>query len=379
MFEDFYGLTASPFRLTPDQRFFYGSQGHRKALSYLKYGIFQGEGFIVITGDVGTGKSMLVSQLMAELDDNEIIAAQIGATRIDPENAICLIIRAFDIPVDGDSKAASLAAFQKFLTDQHKAGRRVLLVVDEAQSLPHSTLEELRMLSNFHLKGENLFQCFLIGQHQFMSILANPDLTQLQQDVIASYQLEPMTLAETREYMTHRMQLAGWTGNPEITDTAIHAIFAETGGVPRKINTLANRVLLHGLLEQLTRIDASHIADVLEDICNELHATRGRRIGGHTPDTALKDRAAAKQEVLDELFPASKETGIPGEGVPNNIMNRLEKIEATLLEHDRALRELIDTTVGYLSEMPFTKPRETEADAEPPSNVSPLDIKRTAS
>jgi len=135
MYEEYYGLTANPFRLTPDRKFWYGSEGHRKAMSYLKYGLYQGEGFIVITGDVGTGKSTLVSQLFAELDGNDIVAAQIGNTQLDADDTIRLICSAFEIDSDTGDKGDLIAIFEEFLIAQNQMGRRVLLVVDEAQNM----------------------------------------------------------------------------------------------------------------------------------------------------------------------------------------------------------------------------------------------------
>lgn len=383
MFEEFYGLTASPFRLTPDHRFFYGSQGHRKAMSYLKYGIFQGEGFIVVTGDVGTGKSTLVSQLLTELDANQIVAAQIVTTQIDADDAVRLIIKAFNIPVDSTDKATNLAAFEDFLENQHAAGRRVLLVVDEAQNLPMRTLEELRMLSNHNRDGESLFQCFLVGQPQFLRVLANPDLAQLQQRVIASYRLVPIDREETSEYILHRMQLAGWTGNPEITEAAITAIYHESQGVPRKINSLANRVMLHGSLEELGVIDAKDVLEVIRDLKNEDHAALmpspaeviAAPAAATPPPSSTTDAPlypASPPPAFNELYPPAPRAAAPATTVvPGDIAERLAKIETTLVEHDRALRELMDTAVGQLVKPPTAEP-ELPGDVEEdiPSNVS---------
>jgi len=388
MFEDFYGFSSPPFRLTPDRRFFYSSEGHRKAMSYLNYGIYQGEGFIVITGDVGTGKSMLVSQLMSEIDQHEVIAATIGTTQIDAEDAVRMIVSAFNIPAQNRDKAALLLALESFLNEQHLANRRVLLVVDEAQNLPMRTLEELRMLSNFNINGHSLFQCFLIGQPQFLNLLTNPDLAQLQQRVIASYQLEPINLEETREYILHRLRLAGWSGRPEFTDDAIRNIYRETGGVPRKINSLCNRALMYGALEELQNIDSDAVAEVVRDLKKEVHAAVAQT-GSTSPPLYPAAPSSAPVSASEEARLRGSVAGAnPGSATPSlaqiELNLRLARIETALTKHDSALSKLIDTTVRYLSVWQNeTKPGQKDADspADKPvlASVSSLATKRTVS
>lgn len=386
MFEDYYGFESPPFRLTPDHRFFYGSEGHKKAMSYLNYGIYQGEGFIVITGDVGTGKSTLVSQLLSEINEHEVIAATIGTTQIDAEDAVRLIVAAFNISVQSNDKASLLSALEHFLKEQHVANRRVLLIVDEAQNLPMRTLEELRMLSNFNINGHSLFQCFLVGQPQFLRLLSNPDMAQLQQRVIASYKLEPINVDETREYILHRLRLSGWTGRPEFTDDAVQEIYRETGGVPRKINNLCTRVLMYGALEELDQIGGDAINAVISDLQEEVHAA--------LPDTTSNPQPLYPPDMATAPLSATQEARIrnPLDGLTNMASNqpassslaeselnlRLVRIEAALVEHDNALRELIDTTVRYLSKRHLSE-NPTENEERPIANISPLVTKRTAS
>ena len=205
MFEDFYKLVGPPFKLGPDHRFFFPSKNHDKALSYLRYGLQQDEGFIVVTGDIGAGKTTLVSQLFSELDKTRFLAAQIVTSNIDADDALRMILSAFGVTPHSNDKAALLRSFESFLMAQHRAGRRVLMVVDEAQNLPTRTIEELRMLSNFSVGGQSLFQSFLVGQPQFKEMLADPSLEQFRQRVIASYHLGPMSEEETAEYIRHRL------------------------------------------------------------------------------------------------------------------------------------------------------------------------------
>ncbi|MCI4661241.1 MAG: XrtA-associated ATPase [Neomegalonema sp.] len=351
MYEEFYGFTASPFRLTPDSRFYFISEGQRKAMSYLQYGLYQGEGFIVITGAVGMGKSMLIGELFAQLEGEQIIAAQIGTTQVEADDALRLICDSFGVERENDEKATLLGALEQFLITQYEVGRRVLLVVDEAQNLPMRTLEELRMLSNFAIAGQPLFQCFFVGQPQFLATLAHPDLAQLQQRVIASYKLEALSEEETREYIEHRLTAVGWQGVPALADDVFAKIYTETKGAPRRINTLTNRVLLMAALDEAMEIDGSVVDGVIEDLKGEAvspitDANEGSGIyanysaaeaeaGGTIPASAtLRLRELSRDFAPHMATPTT-------EKVINALTDRIERMEETLLQHENALRELL--------------------------------------
>ena len=270
MYETFYGLTGRPFQLTPDPHFYFESLTHRKALSYLGYGLAQGEGFIVITGDVGAGKTTLVSHLMATIDKARLTAANIVTTKLDSQDIVRVAANHFDIDTDHMDKAQLLSAFEEFLHSEARAGRRCLLIVDESQNLPVDALEELRMLSNFQLGGQALLQIFLLGQPEFRDMLENSNqLEQLRQRVIAHHHLDPMSAEEIEPYITHRLSKSGWSGRPKITSNVFRLLFAETNGVPRKINTLMSRVLLMGSIEQAELIDQAMVGRVLADLNGE--------------------------------------------------------------------------------------------------------------
>ncbi|HEY9093166.1 XrtA/PEP-CTERM system-associated ATPase [Parasphingorhabdus sp.] len=270
MYETFYGLNSRPFQLTPDPHYYFESLTHRKALSYLGYGLAQGEGFIVITGDVGAGKTTLVSHLMATIDRARLTAGSIVTTRLDSKDIVRVAATNFDIDTKGMDKAQLLSAFEEFLHSEARAGRRCLLIVDEAQNLPTDSLEELRMLSNFQLGGQALLQIFLLGQPEFRDMLQQSDrLEQLRQRVIAHHHLDPMESQEVEPYIMHRLTKSGWAGRPQITSDIFSLLFDETGGVPRKINTLMSRVMLMGAVEQAELIDLSLVRRVLADLKGE--------------------------------------------------------------------------------------------------------------
>lgn len=270
MFHDFYGLTGKPFQLTPDPAFYFRSVTHRKALSYLGYGLAQGEGFIVVTGEVGAGKSTLVAHLMSTVDPQRLVVGQIVTSKLDEEEIVHVVAQSFGLDVDGHDKASALGAIEGFLHDQARAGKRVLLVVDESQNLSVSALEELRMLSNFQLGNHPLLQTLLLGQPEFrVTLQSSPDLEQLRQRVIAAHHLEPMEKGEIEPYIIHRLEKVGWNGNPAFDQRVFLELYDASGGIPRRVNQIANRLLLLGAVEERTRIDSAMLKAVLDEMAGE--------------------------------------------------------------------------------------------------------------
>lgn len=267
MYDQFYGFTGRPFQLTPDPHFYFESGTHRKAMSYLGYGLAQGEGFIVITGDVGAGKTTLVGHLMNTIDPNRLTAVKLVSTQVEGDDLLRLVAEQFGIEWEGQSKAELLRAMEQYLREQARAGRRTLLIVDEGQNLAISALEELRMLSNFQLGGHSLLQIFLLGQPEFrQTLFHSPTLEQLRQRVIATHHLDPMEPEEVEPYILHRLRKVGWTGNPSFSPDAFEEIFDYSEGVPRKLNVLVSRLLLYGAVEQMNRITAQNVRSVVAEI-----------------------------------------------------------------------------------------------------------------
>lgn len=267
MYDQFYGFTGRPFQLTPDPHFYFESGTHRKAMSYLGYGLAQGEGFIVITGDVGAGKTTLVGHLMNTIDANRLTAVKLVSTQVEGDDLLRLVAEQFGIEWEGQSKAELLRSMEQYLREQARAGRRTLLIVDEGQNLAISALEELRMLSNFQLGGHSLLQIFLLGQPEFrQTLFHSPALEQLRQRVIATHHLDPMEPEEVEPYILHRLGKVGWTGNPSFSPDAFEEIFDYSEGVPRKLNVLVSRLLLYGAVEQMNRITAQNVRSVVAEI-----------------------------------------------------------------------------------------------------------------
>ena len=269
MYESYYGLSAKPFQLKPDPHFFFGSKGHKRAMAYLEYGLSQGEGFIVITGEIGAGKTTLMRNLFSGLESKKILAAQIVNTRLDSDDTLRMVAAAFELPYEDASKAALLSRLEQFFRYCDSQGKRVLLVVDEAQNLSPRTIEELRMLSNFQTADKSLLQTFLLGQPEFRNTLLSEGMQQLRQRVIATYHLGPMDSTETKDYIKHRLHTAGWQGDPSFSDDAFTAIYDYTEGIPRKINTLCDRLFLMGYLEEIHDFRDTEVCEVISDIQQE--------------------------------------------------------------------------------------------------------------
>ena len=331
MFNDFYGLTGRPFQLTPDPAFYFESLTHRKALSYLSYGLAQGEGFVVITGEVGAGKSTLVAHLMATIDPARLTAAQIVTSKLDAEELVHVVAQAFGLIVDGHDKASALGAIEAFLHDEARAGRRCLLVVDESQNLAIDALEELRMLSNFQLGAHPLLQTLLLGQPEFReTIQEHPQLEQLRQRVIAAHHLEAMELGEVQPYIEHRLKCVGWSGNPKFDQRVFTELFEASGGVPRRINQICNRLMMLGAVDQRNRIDGAMLSGVLEEL--ELDGT------------LQLNKPAPKPEPVMVAVAAPAPVAIPVDAVA------LAQLQAMLAERDTQIAELQQAVIELANE-----------------------------
>jgi general secretion pathway protein A len=374
MYDQYYGFSGRPFQLTPDPHYYFESLTHRKALSYLGYGLAQGEGFIVITGEVGAGKTTLVTHLMQTIDKARLTAATIVTSQLDGNDMVQMTAESYGIDTRGLDKAATLKAIENFLHAEARAGRRCLLVVDEAQNLAVDALEELRMLSNFQLGSSALLQIFLLGQPEFRDLVqSSPSLEQLRQRVIATHHLDAMDAEEVEPYITHRLQRAGWTGRPQLTEDAYDAIFEETGGVPRKINALMNRTLLMGAVEQVDVLDGGLVTAVIADMAGKPFEYEAPLSAHGAVSVALPEVieavtepeivAAAEEELAeDDVFelpsasvitlsaPTSAEpVANPADAETMNALHaRVERLETRVAEQDADLRRVLALVIDWV-------------------------------
>lgn len=312
MYTDFYGLTERPFQLTPDARFWFGSRTHKKAMAYLGYGLAQGEGFITITGEIGAGKSTLVAHLLATIDRERLNAIHIASTQVNGDDLLRLVAQGLGIATAGLDKARLIDTVEQRLDEEARRGRRSLIVVDEAQNLSVAALEELRMLSNFTRHGQALVQTLLLGQPEFRDrVAAEPGLEQLRQRVIASHHLEPIEANEVEPYLVHRLACVGWQGRPSFAPDAFAALHRHSGGVPRRLNQLVNRLLLQGAVEQSDRFDAQDVERVVADLAADAPQPSPKRsvpepqaqpapVSSPVRDLALERRVAALEARMEE-------------------------------------------------------------------------------
>jgi putative secretion ATPase (PEP-CTERM system associated) len=270
MYRSFYGFTGKPFQLTPDLRFLYPSSGHKRAMAYLRYGLDHAEGFVVITGDIGTGKTLLIQTLLEELSDQTIATARVAAANLEAERVPAAVAAALGQPFEGKSKELILRNLEKALLHARDYLKGVLLMVDEAQTLSQASLEELRILSNLEANGHALLQIFLVGQTELQDTLRGSRMRQLRQRVVVSHHLEPLTLEETKRYVGFRLLAVGWKTTPSFTHEVYERVHAQTRGVPRKINLLMDRLLVYGFLEEIRAFEASHVDAVLKEMGAEL-------------------------------------------------------------------------------------------------------------
>lgn len=270
MYDGFYNLNQKPFQLSADPDFFFQSSVHKRALAYMQYGLTQGEGFVLVTGSPGTGKTMLVKNLVKNLNKEKLLIGIMMTSQVGPEDTLRLIASTFGFQYLHNDKASLLSSFEKFIVEKAREGRRLLLIIDEAQNLPKQSLEELRMLTNLDVNGTPVFQVFLVGQPELKRTIYAPDMEQLKQRIVSTYHLDSLDEIETKEYILFRLQTAGWQGKPEFDPQVFNDIHEFSGGIPRRINSLCDRLLLFGYLEELSVLDSGAVNKVISEVNEEM-------------------------------------------------------------------------------------------------------------
>jgi general secretion pathway protein A len=377
MYESFYGFSHKPFQLNPDPSFYYGSRQHQRAMAFLDYGLHQNEGFIVITGEIGAGKTTLVRSLLRNLNSDEVVAANLVSTQLDADDTLKMVAAAFGVRVKDMDKAQVLLSLEAFLASVAHEGKRCLLIVDEAQNLTAQAVEELRMLSNFQLDTHALLQSFLVGQPEFRQMLESPDMQQLRQRVIAACHVGSMDQDETQGYVEHRLKCVGWKDSPQFDADVFPAIFKSSGGVPRRINSICDRLLLSGFLANKRSFSKDDVTEIAEEFKDETRApkqaTRKRRVSDKSDKSANSAANSKNAKASDIDLPQGEyDLTLPDEAAvitrakAGSVEEQLVHIEQGLIRLETTMLRLERSNTATLSLfkslLEWAKNRESERD-----------------
>lgn len=294
MYEHFFNLKAEPFRLSPDHRFCYSHTQYAKAKAYMAYAFMRAEGFVMVTGEPGTGKTTLIGDLVESLADENVAVAKLVSTQLAADDLLRMVAFAFDLPADIVEKSSILQHLSARFLGLHREGGRALLIVDEAQDLTAMAMEELRLLTNLQQDGQPLLQIFLLGQPELRELIHAQGLEQVHQRIIATSHLQALKEDETRAYVEHRLRVVGWCNDPAISTAVFPIIYQFSEGVPRRINLICSRLFLHTFVEQRHQIGVQDARTVVQELQDEQLSTRN----------LLNDDLFFAQDVFEFPLPA---------------------------------------------------------------------------
>lgn len=266
MYQSFYGLSDDPFRMSPRVEDCYAHRTFAKASAYIVYALERGEGILLVTGAPGLGKTTLVRNCVSEAEQENVTFVEVSGGYLSEEDFLYVVAHRFGIECDGLSTGRILIGLEKKLLSLREAGRRGVLLVDEAQDLELASMNEVKALSNLEFEGQPLLQIFLVGQSSLVQYLRQPELEPLLQRITAACQLKPMTLEEVSGYVAHRLSSCGWNDNPTIEKSVMDVVFQHSAGNPRRINLIFSRLLLRGMIKDsfdLTQLDVKVVLDEL--------------------------------------------------------------------------------------------------------------------
>ena len=339
MYEAFFNLTQKPFDLLPDPDFLFMSSSHKKALSYLDYGIKERVGFILLTGEVGSGKTTIIRNLIKK-NLNNVILSKIFNTRVDSEQLIGMINDDFGLSIQNKDKITLLRELNTFLIDQFVKGNQAVLIIDEAQNLDQDLLEEIRMLSNLETDNAKLLQIILVGQPELRQTLASSKLVQLRQRISINCHIKPLSRQEIEQYILHRLEKAGDREAASFSQETISIIYTYSRGIPRLINIICDFILLAAFAEETRTIDAALVQDIIGDLDFECHYWGSDLPDGQIADgknnEAIRNEPAFSEMIKginDRLDNMGKESDTASQKMLQEMAAKIKDLEKTVQSH----------------------------------------------
>lgn len=336
MYEAYFNLKTKPFELLPNPDFLFPSKSHKRALMYLDYGIRERAGFILLTGDIGTGKTTLIRN-MIQLKDDRTIISRIFNTRLEPEQLLAMICHDFGIPVDGKGKVSLLNELNDYLIEQFSRGNRPVLIIDEAQNLSPELLEDIRLLSNLETSDTKLLQIILVGQPELRDVLALPQLLQLRQRISINCHISPLSRQETENYILHRLERAGNRNAVIFSSEALDVVYRYSKGIPRLVNIICDFILLSAFAEQITEIPGELVRDIIGDLDFENYYWGGVGMPTSNCTSATAPPAADRYGEAAELVATLRD-----------VIDRLESLEGDFARMSRGVLDEMSEKVASL-------------------------------
>lgn len=378
MYESFFNLTQKPFDLLPDPDFLFMSSSHKKVLSYLDYGIRERVGFILLTGEVGSGKTTIIRNLIKK-NLTDVVLSKIFNTRVDSEQLIAMINDDFGLPVLNKDKITLLRDLNSFLIDQFVKGNKPVLIIDEAQNLNHDLLEEIRMLSNLETDNAKLLQIILVGQPELRKTLASATLVQLRQRISINCHIQPLNRFEIELYILHRLEKAGDREAASFSKDTIDIIFTYSRGIPRLINIICDFIMLAAFAEETRTIEAALVQDIIGDLDFECHYWGSESSDGHvTRENSIKASSPASRSepvfselikgINDRLENLGRESELSNQKMFQEMTAKIADLEKSMKSHQEKTGTLIKKIFNNNSITESEKPIECSRG----ENTSPL-------